>query len=243
MSDETIISEPDEFTSLEDALAAPSRHSFRRGAMISNASMPSNHFGQTVLSSRSTTSIAPEALNVSLDGDGIAKVSASIFDSPAMKKIADQLMMLDTSVLPAEPRDEKNGFDEEVYDAEEEEEEFEDIYASLTMPHHEALKEFERIADEVTRKFTTPLVPAPLVLPPKLQPRLVRASNSIALDSYTQDSRVSNVCVNEDCGAGLPIGAKFCPDCGAAQLAKFCIHCGAKFGDVMKFCPECGHRR
>ena len=70
------------------------------------------------------------------------------------------------------------------------------------------------------------------------------------------------------CGVMISAGARFCPNCGAAQSAacpgcgadidpdaKFCPKCGAKLGgtpikcpgggkDVqpaVKFCPECGH--
>lgn len=45
------------------------------------------------------------------------------------------------------------------------------------------------------------------------------------------------------CGALIPAGAKFCPECGEAQpVNKFCPNCGAKVDAGAKFCPECGNK-
>ena len=45
------------------------------------------------------------------------------------------------------------------------------------------------------------------------------------------------------CGAVIPAGAKFCPECGEAQpVNKFCPNCGAKVDAGAKFCPECGNK-
>lgn len=45
------------------------------------------------------------------------------------------------------------------------------------------------------------------------------------------------------CGAAMPNGAKFCPECGAkAAAAKFCPECGSKITGSAKFCPECGKK-
>ena len=41
------------------------------------------------------------------------------------------------------------------------------------------------------------------------------------------------------CGASVPQGAKFCPECGQ-PMNVVCPKCGAKVKSGMKFCPECG---
>lgn len=43
------------------------------------------------------------------------------------------------------------------------------------------------------------------------------------------------------CGAALPQGAKFCPSCGAATQAT-CQKCGARLEAGAKFCPNCGNQ-
>jgi membrane protease subunit (stomatin/prohibitin family) len=45
------------------------------------------------------------------------------------------------------------------------------------------------------------------------------------------------------CGKPVPVGAKFCPECGSAQAAPVatpCANCGAQLAPGAKFCPECG---
>ena len=43
------------------------------------------------------------------------------------------------------------------------------------------------------------------------------------------------------CGQAIPQTVKFCPECGAQQVAvRFCAECGAKLEAGAKFCPECG---
>ena len=50
------------------------------------------------------------------------------------------------------------------------------------------------------------------------------------------------VCVS--CGAAIPAGAKFCPECGAKQNAStFCTNCGQEIPAGTKFCPECGTKQ
>ena len=43
------------------------------------------------------------------------------------------------------------------------------------------------------------------------------------------------------CGANIPSGSKFCPECGQKILHE-CPKCGAKVSPKQKFCPECGHK-
>ncbi|MEL6264386.1 MAG: adenylate/guanylate cyclase domain-containing protein, partial [Pseudomonadota bacterium] len=41
------------------------------------------------------------------------------------------------------------------------------------------------------------------------------------------------------CGASLPGGARFCPECGTA-VGRGCVGCGASLGPGDRFCPTCG---
>ena len=46
------------------------------------------------------------------------------------------------------------------------------------------------------------------------------------------------------CGARIPAGAKFCPECGAKQnTAAYCTSCGKEIPAGTKFCPECGAKQ
>lgn len=46
------------------------------------------------------------------------------------------------------------------------------------------------------------------------------------------------------CGAAIPAGSKFCPECGAKQNAGgFCTACGTAIPAGTKFCPECGAKQ
>ncbi len=46
------------------------------------------------------------------------------------------------------------------------------------------------------------------------------------------------------CGASIPAGVKFCPECGAKQNSSaFCTSCGKEIPAGTKFCPECGAKQ
>ena len=46
------------------------------------------------------------------------------------------------------------------------------------------------------------------------------------------------------CGASIPAGSKFCPECGAKQnTGSFCTSCGQAIPAGTKFCPECGAKQ
>ncbi len=46
------------------------------------------------------------------------------------------------------------------------------------------------------------------------------------------------------CGAQIPAGSKFCPECGAKQNSgAFCTNCGKEIPAGSKFCPECGAKQ
>lgn len=50
------------------------------------------------------------------------------------------------------------------------------------------------------------------------------------------------VCKN--CGANIPNGELFCPNCGTCtENAKFCKYCGAVIGADCVVCPACGPGR
>lgn len=48
----------------------------------------------------------------------------------------------------------------------------------------------------------------------------------------------------DNCGAILPVGAKFCSNCGQAiivlPVVKYCRFCGSKLEENSKFCSQCG---
>ena len=46
------------------------------------------------------------------------------------------------------------------------------------------------------------------------------------------------------CGAAIPAGSKFCPECGnKVAAAGFCASCGAAVPAGSRFCPECGAKQ
>jgi len=42
------------------------------------------------------------------------------------------------------------------------------------------------------------------------------------------------------CGAEVPAGSKFCPDCGSPVGQRFCTNCGTQLSPDTRFCPNCG---
>lgn len=64
--------------------------------------------------------------------------------------------------------------------------------------------------------------------------------NAPKVENTQKGSAEGKVCTT--CGAKMAAGAKFCPECGAKQEAKFCPECGTKLNDGAKFCPECGKK-
>lgn len=54
-----------------------------------------------------------------------------------------------------------------------------------------------------------------------------------------QPSDTKVICPN--CNAAIPLGSKFCPECGK-PLTRKCSKCGAEIKPGNKFCPECGEK-
>lgn len=70
----------------------------------------------------------------------------------------------------------------------------------------------------------------------------MRSSNQPA--AAPQKTEVKGGAVCSACGAAIPAGAKFCPECGKKTDAKkFCTECGAEVPAGSKFCPECGKKQ
>ncbi len=45
------------------------------------------------------------------------------------------------------------------------------------------------------------------------------------------------------CGKPIPVGSRFCPECGAPQTAaNKCAQCGYELQPGAKFCPNCGQK-
>ncbi|QUC68028.1 SPFH domain-containing protein [Aristaeella hokkaidonensis] len=66
-----------------------------------------------------------------------------------------------------------------------------------------------------------------------------QSMNPSAAPAAPAAAAASAVC--SACGAAIPAGSKFCPECGAKQAAgSFCGNCGTAVPAGTKFCPECG---
>lgn len=74
---------------------------------------------------------------------------------------------------------------------------------------------------------------------PAIQKPVIRAKS----DNSDIQPDNSKSCSNKDCICSLPKEAKFCMNCGCAQMPKFCTECGYSFPGLEKFCPDCGSKR
>ena len=72
------------------------------------------------------------------------------------------------------------------------------------------------------------------------------AVGQVAKDSMIPNQAPANSVKCAKCGADIPAGSKFCPNCGnkvETQAAnKFCPNCGNKLEPGAKFCPNCGQK-
>ena len=78
----------------------------------------------------------------------------------------------------------------------------------------------------------------------KSRPFLKPESSNIRIVEEPGNINVhSKDCLNKKCLYALPKDAKFCLNCGTAQLTQFCTECGYSFSGMEKFCPDCGKKR
>jgi RNA polymerase subunit RPABC4/transcription elongation factor Spt4 len=61
-------------------------------------------------------------------------------------------------------------------------------------------------------------------------------------NNYPQNQNFPNQTIAcTKCNTQLPLGSKFCPQCGEKLgIALFCENCAEKINPDTKFCPKCG---
>ena len=132
----------------------------------------------------------------------------------------------------------------------------------MNSPHMiDMLQKFHKIepySEVLTKSDSTPSEPK--IIPNKVQFAALLSEldemdgTSKKTDSHlssdvklTEDLKPKNeflkACSNKDCLYNLPKDAKFCLECGTAQMPKFCTECGYSFPGMEKFCPDCGNKR
>ncbi len=67
----------------------------------------------------------------------------------------------------------------------------------------------------------------------------LNTTNTVKVENKKK-TKPSKKCI--ECGVEIDADAKFCPDCGAKQEAKFCAECGQKLENGAKYCPNCGKK-
>ncbi|MDD3212936.1 MAG: SPFH domain-containing protein, partial [Eubacteriales bacterium] len=66
-------------------------------------------------------------------------------------------------------------------------------------------------------------------------------ANSVNAAQQAAPQAATTPCVA--CGRPIPVGSKFCPECGAQQsVPNQCPKCGATLQPGTRFCPECGQK-
>lgn len=73
------------------------------------------------------------------------------------------------------------------------------------------------------------------------QSRSHHAERTYTGDAYNVAEPSGVVCPK--CGAGYPVTAKFCSNCGQARLPQACAGCGSALDPTARFCPQCGKSR
>jgi RNA polymerase subunit RPABC4/transcription elongation factor Spt4 len=129
----------------------------------------------------------------------------------------------------------------------------ESLFGSRNTLGHFSLNDYldEYYADEI-RQHTLPDIERPLAsfgeylrlaeaekIPSAEEKAAATESKPIVMGAKPIDSGVT--C--QKCHATVPVGAKFCPECGAkieAQKPSFCTQCGSPLDPGAKFCPNCG---
>jgi hypothetical protein len=232
----------DEYAALVSEMNAgservPVRHSFKRGANVQNSVIAPNEFGQTRMGSPNASAIDKSMLGVVMGADGVVHVDADIFDSPIMQEFASKMNLQQQEEEVARPVAVQESEDEA------------------------AEREFNLAAEKFTSVSSPIFAPSvPLKPEPKIAPLFqfgavthgdahrpaspcVEPPRQAHHRDLAGHARPSEGCASASCPSRPPAGAKYCPDCGAAQLARFCTSCGARFSGAERFCPDCGTQR
>ena len=88
-------------------------------------------------------------------------------------------------------------------------------------------------------KYLCPSCKAEIIGEHRYCPACMKELSEAAKKADVQEQG-SNDCIQ--CGVSLPVGAKFCHECGAKQESH-CTHCGATIMPNAKFCNECGAKQ
>ena len=88
-------------------------------------------------------------------------------------------------------------------------------------------------------KYLCPSCKAEIIGEHRYCPACMKELSEAAKKADVQEQG-SNDCIQ--CGVSLPVGAKFCHECGAKQ-ENHCTHCGATIMPNAKFCHECGAKQ
>ena len=88
-------------------------------------------------------------------------------------------------------------------------------------------------------KYLCPSCKAEIIGEHRYCPACMKELSEAAKKADVQEQG-SNDCIQ--CGVSLPVGAKFCHECGAKQESH-CTHCGAIIMPNAKFCNNCGAKQ
>lgn len=190
-----------------------------------------NQYGHTVLGLEDDiANDVNKNVAFSLDQEGAHRADISIWDTQPMKDLAEKFNMpLDNDGDDApndivEPAD--NGH----------------LTNGITAQDMDDL--LDVISNDSDTDNDTPSVAHFNQSQPDLAPSDNRIRKVSKNSSDSSNSKDGKPCTDNECGAMLPDGAKFCSTCGKLQkINLFCIECGRKFNDREKFCADCGCAR
>jgi len=218
------------------------RHSFAKGALEDNLNMNRNSFGHTI-TNEEESNILPESEMIISNQSGsiVANPKKTIWESEEFKHFvvqhagqtaAELFQSQDVDQISKITLDFENAQIEEFV---------EDIplynHHGRELNWNKIIKEQIPIEEEIPltlEAFNQAVDKEILNNPSKF---------SRATPKYVTQNNIEHFCVEKTCRAVLPANAKYCSECGKAQMAKFCINCGYNFNTTEKFCPECGEKR